>query len=82
MSNRISLTVETTTGAYSVAFGPNHYIGAVLGEVLSRMGVKRAWDEYQLVHAQDPVPATITVGQSPLSDGDTVFLESNPAGGI
>lgn len=81
MIERYSLSVETATGTYSVAFGPNHHIGAVLGEVLARMG--RGNDgTYQLVYAQEPLDPTNTLGASPVENGATLFLDSNPAGGI
>lgn len=79
---RIRFTVETTTGAYPVAFGPNHHIGAVLGEVLARSGITSAWDDYELVYAQDPLDTTETLGSSPVEDGATLFLDANPSGGI
>lgn len=79
---RISLTVETTTGAYEVAFGPNHHIGAVLGEVLSRCGYSAALDDYDLVYSQERLDPLDTLASSPVVDGATLFLESNPAGGI
>lgn len=81
MSERYSLTVETPVGAYSVAFGPNHHIGAVLGEVLARMGREND-GTYQLVHAQEPLDPRNTLGASRLSTDATLFLDANPSGGI
>ena len=84
MTGYRSVTVETAVGSYSVAFSPNHHIGAVLGEVLSRMGrplSDRAGD-YQLVdETGDPLDLDTTVAAAGVEDGDTLVLDANPRGG-
>lgn len=75
---RISVTVETAVGSYTVAFGPNHHVGAILGEVLARMERDTNLDQYTLVWNQTPLEYTQTVRGAGINDGDTLFLETNP----
>jgi len=74
----ITVMVETPIGSYQIAFGPNHHIGAILGEVLARMERDTNLEQYTLVWNQTPLDMTQTLQGAGINDGDTLFLEANP----
>jgi len=79
---RYSFTVQTPRTTHSVAFGPNHHIGAVLGEILARDEVGWFSQDYDLVYEGTPLDLYTTVAASPLEDGAELYLNVNPSGGI
>ena len=62
-----------------MAFGPNHHAGAVVAEVLMRLGRPLEVFRYNLVDNDGkPIPYGDTVASAGLRDGTTVRLEPEP----
>jgi hypothetical protein len=76
------ITVETPRETHSVTVWPNQHIQSVLGEVLARESITQNLDEYELVQNQQRLPKEQLVRSAGVGDGDTLFIEVNPSGGI
>lgn len=84
MSDTRSVTVVTPNGDVPVALGPNHHVVSLLAEVVARSGrTFRGVGAYDLTDGDgNHVGRWTTLAAAGVQDGDRLFLDVNPAGGI